>query len=94
MTDIFAKFEGLSRAASQLMTATLRNPFEVVIERPLSATIGLIEGRETLLFGTNNYLGLSQCPEAVAAAVKTLQEEGWAQRLTYCQWYLRVASPT
>lgn len=58
------------------MTATPRNPFDVVIERPLSATIGLIEGRETLLFGTNNYLGLSQCPEAIAATVKTLQEEG------------------
>lgn len=76
MTDIFAKFEGLSRAASHLMTAAPRNPFDVVIERPLSATIGLIEGRETLLFGTNNYLGLSQCPEAISAAVKTLKEEG------------------
>lgn len=76
MTDIFAKYAGLKSSFEALGQAAPRNPFGVVIERPLSATLGLIEGRETLLFGTNNYLGLSQSQAAAEAAIATVREEG------------------
>lgn len=76
MTDIFAKYAGLKTAAAGLTAHSTRNPFGVVIDHPLSATIGLIEGRETLLFGTNNYLGLSQSKKAADAAIETVRREG------------------
>jgi len=74
--DIFAKHAALRAAYDGLTAVSPRNPFEVVIERPLSATVGLIEGRETLLFGTNNYLGLSQSGHAAEAAIETARTMG------------------
>ena len=76
MTDIFAKYAGLAASFDTVGRISPRNPFGVVIERPLSATVGLIEGRETLLFGTNNYLGLSQSTAAADAAIATVRKEG------------------
>lgn len=76
MTDIFAKYAGLKTAAAGLTAHSPRNPFGVVIDYPVSATVGLIEGRETLLFGTNNYLGLSQSTAAAEAAIETVRREG------------------
>ena len=68
MTSLFSKFEGLAGALGSVVAAGGRNPFAVVIEKPISSTVGVIEGRETLLFGTNNYLGLSQSERAIKAA--------------------------
>jgi len=76
VTDIFAKYAGLKAAAAGLTAKSPRNPFGVVIDHPVSATVGLIEGRETLLFGTNNYLGLSQSRAAAEAAIETVRREG------------------
>ena len=39
-----------------------------MIEKPVSSTVGIVEGRHTLLLGTNNYLGLSQSERAIKAA--------------------------
>lgn len=74
--NIFAKFDPLRKSLEQLKAISKRNPFDVVVEKPLSATTGIIEGRETLLFGTNNYLGLSQSKEARDAAAHTAQQLG------------------
>ncbi|GAN95265.1 alpha-oxoamine synthase/serine palmitoyltransferase [Komagataeibacter europaeus NBRC 3261] len=74
--SIFSKYEGLASALSAVTAGGGRNPFNVVIEKPISSTVGLIEGRETLLFGTNNYLGLSQSPAAIEAAVEAARAYG------------------
>ncbi|MBV1837093.1 serine palmitoyltransferase [Acetobacter estunensis] len=74
--SIFDKFRGVEQRLAELQAAGGRNPFSVVIERPISSTVGLIEGRETLLFGTNNYLGLSQSPRAIEAAIETVRARG------------------
>ncbi|AXY20971.1 MULTISPECIES: serine palmitoyltransferase [Komagataeibacter] len=74
--SIFSKYEGLATALSAVTAGGGRNPFDVVIEKPISSTVGLIEGRETLLFGTNNYLGLSQSPAAIEAAVEAARAYG------------------
>ncbi len=68
MASLFSKYEGLAGSLGAVVAAGGRNPFAVVIEKPLSSTVGVIEGRETLLFGTNNYLGLSQSERAIKAA--------------------------
>ncbi|GAN53777.1 serine palmitoyltransferase [Tanticharoenia sakaeratensis] len=76
MNDIFAKHAALKAARESLAALSPRDPFALTIERPISATVGVIEGRETLLFGTNNYLGLSQSPRAIEAAAETVRAEG------------------
>ena len=51
------------------------SPFHVVIERLLSATEGIVNGRPTILAGTNNYLGLTfdqACIEAACIATREL----------------------
>ncbi|WP_308720596.1 serine palmitoyltransferase [Komagataeibacter xylinus] len=74
--SIFSKYEGLASALASVTAGGGRNPFNVVIEKPISSTVGLIEGRETLLFGTNNYLGLSQSPAAIKAAIAAAEAYG------------------
>lgn len=73
---LFQKHDSLKKSYEALIAASPRDPFGVVIERPLSAAVGIIEGRETLLFGTNNYLGLSQSEHARDAAIKTVTSMG------------------
>jgi 8-amino-7-oxononanoate synthase len=43
-------------------------PLSVVIEKVLSPVRAVIEGRETLMFGTNSYLGLNFDPSCLEAA--------------------------
>ncbi len=52
------------------------DPFGVTIDRILSPTEGLIEGRPTILAGTNNYLGLTFDADCIAAARTALETSG------------------
>ena len=51
-------------------------PGLTVIERVLSPGEVVISGRPTLMFGSNNYLGLTQHPDVVAAARHSVLEYG------------------
>ena len=53
-----------------------RDPSSLVIESITSPTEAMIEGRETLLLGTNNYLGLTFEPSCVEAASFASQQQG------------------
>jgi 8-amino-7-oxononanoate synthase len=48
----------------------------VVMERVLSPTEAVINGRKTLLVGTNNYFGLTFDTECIAAAIEATRAEG------------------
>ncbi|MBM4204654.1 MAG: pyridoxal phosphate-dependent aminotransferase family protein [Gammaproteobacteria bacterium] len=52
------------------------DPTRVVIERLLSPTRAMIRGRETLLAGTNNYMGMTMEPAAIAAGQSALADAG------------------
>ncbi len=52
------------------------DPFAVKMEEVLSPTTAMIEGRETILVGTNNYLGLTFDPDCIEAAVQATAREG------------------
>ena len=52
------------------------DPFGVQIEQVLSPTEGVIQGRPTILAGTNNYLGLTFDPSCIAAACAAIEHEG------------------
>ena len=72
---LFSKFDDL-RAALDALAAAGRNPFDVRFERIVSATEALLEGRPCLLFGTNNYLGLTFDEACIAASVKSVHDGG------------------
>jgi 8-amino-7-oxononanoate synthase len=72
---LLSKFDDL-RAAMDALAARGRNPFDVRFERIVSATEAVLEGRPCLLFGTNNYLGLTFDETCIAASVKSLRDGG------------------
>ena len=72
---LLSKFDDM-RVALDALTAGGRNPFDVRFERIVSATEAVLEGRPCLLFGTNNYLGLTFDETCIAASVKSLHEGG------------------
>ena len=72
---LFSKFDDL-RAAMDALAADGRNPFDVRFERIVSATEAVLEGRPCLLFGTNNYLGLTFDETCIAASVRSVHDGG------------------
>jgi 8-amino-7-oxononanoate synthase len=72
---LFDKFKSLidSHTAVKAVGA---DPFSVKMERVLSPTEAIIEGRNTILVGTNNYLGLTFDDASVGAAVDALRRYG------------------
>jgi 8-amino-7-oxononanoate synthase len=52
------------------------SPFGTVVERMISATEGILDGRRTILAGTNNYLGLTFDPGCIEAACAALRDQG------------------
>lgn len=72
---IFEKFQQLAAARHRLLESS-RDPFNVIVERILSATEAIVNGRRTILAGTNNYLGLTFNPECIEAAAEAVKVEG------------------
>lgn len=75
MKSIFSKFDDV-RTAFAALTDIGRNPFGVRFEKVLSPTEAVLDGRTVLLFGTNNYLGLTFDPAAIAASVAAIRSAG------------------
>ncbi|RPJ76091.1 MAG: aminotransferase class I/II-fold pyridoxal phosphate-dependent enzyme, partial [Desulfobacteraceae bacterium] len=73
--SLFDKFQPIAAARQALADSGVAS-INVVMERVLSPTEALINGRRTILAGTNNYLGLTFHPECVEAACRALREEG------------------
>ncbi|MCW5770958.1 MAG: aminotransferase class I/II-fold pyridoxal phosphate-dependent enzyme [Rhodospirillaceae bacterium] len=66
----------MARRRHALMQLIGPNPLEVRIERIISPTEGVIDGRPVKLFGTNNYLGLTFDRDVQEAAIRAIREEG------------------
>ena len=75
MISLGSKFAEI-QAGLDALSAIGRNPFDIRFEKVLSPTEALLDGRPVLLFGTNNYLGLTFDATCVAASVRALQEAG------------------
>lgn len=73
--SLFSKFQSLAVTRDSLTEMGI-NPFGVVNERLFSPTEGWINGRRTILAGTNNYLGLTFEPECIEAAQQAVQTYG------------------
>ena len=62
--------------ARQALAQLGEDPFHATIERIVSPTEAIVNGRPMILAGTNNYLGLTLDTECIEAAVRALREQG------------------
>ncbi|HXV23871.1 MAG TPA: aminotransferase class I/II-fold pyridoxal phosphate-dependent enzyme [Alphaproteobacteria bacterium] len=72
---LFEKFVPL-RGALRGLVGNGASPFGVPVDRVLSATEAVIDGRPTILAGTFNYLGLTFDRDCIAAAKSALDRDG------------------
>ncbi len=74
--DLFSKFDPLIAARAALLASGARDPFGIVMERVLGPTTAVIRGRETILAGTYNYMGMTFDPDVIAAGKEALDQFG------------------
>jgi glycine C-acetyltransferase/8-amino-7-oxononanoate synthase len=74
--DLFSKFDALIAEREALLATGVRDPFALVMEDVLSPTRAIIQGKETILLGTYNYMGMTFDADVVAAGKKALDEFG------------------
>lgn len=76
MTDLFSKFDPLIAERQALLDTGVRDPFAIVMDKVLSPTLAVIQGKETILLGTYNYMGMTFDPDVITAGKKALEEFG------------------
>lgn len=76
MADLLSKFDAVIAEHSGLLATGVRDPFGVVMDKVLSPTRAIINGRETILVGTYNYMGMTFDPDVIAAGTRALAEFG------------------
>src|ERR1700684_1058493 len=74
--DLFSKFDGLIAERQALLDSGVRDPFGLVMEKVLSPTLAVIKGRETILLGTYNYMGMTFDPDVIEAGRQALADYG------------------
>jgi 8-amino-7-oxononanoate synthase len=73
--DLFDKFSGLPDRYAEI-TSIGRNPLGVQMEKIKSPTEVVIEGKDVLLAGSHNYLGLTLDEDCIEAGVEALRSQG------------------
>jgi len=74
--DLFAKFDDIIRMREQLLASGVEDPFSLVMEQVVSPTRAICNGRDTILLGTYNYMGMTFDPDVVAAGQQALADFG------------------
>ncbi|WOK35737.1 serine palmitoyltransferase [Sphingomonas sp. C3-2] len=76
MTDLFSKFDPLIKQREDLLATGVQDPFSLVMDEVKSPTVAVCNGKETILLGTYNYMGMTFDPDVIAAGKKALDEFG------------------
>ena len=74
--DLFSKFDPLIEMRRNLLASGVEDPFSLVMERVLSPTTAICNGRETILLGTYNYMGMTFDPDVIEAGKQALTDFG------------------
>jgi glycine C-acetyltransferase/8-amino-7-oxononanoate synthase len=59
-----------------LLATGVKDPFSLVMEEVKSPTVAVVNGKETILLGTYNYMGMTFDDDVIAAGKKALDEFG------------------
>jgi 8-amino-7-oxononanoate synthase len=74
--DLFSKFDDLIAMREGLLATGQEDPFNLVMERVLSPTRAVCNGRDTILLGTYNYMGMTFDPDVIEAGKQALDDYG------------------
>jgi 8-amino-7-oxononanoate synthase len=74
--DLMSKFDGLIAERQALLDTGVRDPFAIVMEQVKSPTVAVIKGKETILLGTYNYMGMTFDPDVIQAGKDALDKFG------------------
>ncbi|KZY09881.1 8-amino-7-oxononanoate synthase, partial [Erythrobacter sp. HI0028] len=75
-TDLFSKFDDIIALREGLLASGQEDPFSLVMEKVLSPTRAICNGRETILLGTYNYMGMTFDPDVIEAGKQALTDFG------------------
>jgi glycine C-acetyltransferase/8-amino-7-oxononanoate synthase len=76
VSDLFDKFQPMIDLRAGLLASGVEDPFGLVMERVLSPTVAVCNGRETILLGTYNYMGMTFDPDVIDAGKQALDDFG------------------
>ena len=74
--DLLSKFDPIIAMREGLLASGVEDPFGLVMEKVISPTVALCNGRETILLGTYNYMGMTFDPDVIAAGKEALDQFG------------------
>ncbi len=74
--DLFSKFDDIIALREGLLASGQEDPFSLVMEKVLSPTRAVCNGRDTILLGTYNYMGMTFDPDVVEAGKQALADFG------------------
>jgi len=74
--DLLSKFDPLIQTRETLLASGIEDPFNLVMEKVLSPTKAICNGRETILLGTYNYMGMTFDPDVLDAGKDALENFG------------------
>jgi glycine C-acetyltransferase/8-amino-7-oxononanoate synthase len=74
--DLFSKFDALIAERDTLLDTGVRDPFGLIMEKVLSPTRAIVKGKETILLGTYNYMGMTFDPDVIEAGKAALDSYG------------------
>lgn len=76
MADLFNKYDALLAERDALMQPGVRDPFGIVMDEIKTPTVAMIKGKETILVGTYNYMGMTFDPDVIQAGKDALDHFG------------------
>ena len=74
--DLFSKFDPIIQTRETLLASGVEDPFNLVMEKVLSPTRAICNGRDTILLGTYNYMGMTFDPDVLDAGKQALSDYG------------------
>ena len=74
--DLMSKFDGLIAERRALLDSGVTDPFAIVMEQVKSPTEAVIKGKDTILLGTYNYMGMTFDPDVIQAGKDALDTFG------------------
>ncbi|GAA4761138.1 pyridoxal phosphate-dependent aminotransferase family protein [Stakelama sediminis] len=74
--DLMSKFDSLIAERQALLDSGVTDPFSIVMDQVKSPTVAVIKGKETILLGTYNYMGMTFDPDVIQAGKDALEQFG------------------
>jgi 7-keto-8-aminopelargonate synthetase-like enzyme len=76
MTDLFSKFDPIIEQRQTLLDTGVTDPYNLVMDEVKSPTVAICNGRETILLGTYNYMGMTFDADVIEAGKRAFDEFG------------------